>query len=350
VPMSRPPLSEFDLIERFFGARFAQQGGRALAHAESLGIGDDAAILAPIPVGEQLVVSADMLVEGRHYFPECDPQSLGHKVLAVNLSDLAAMGARPLGFTLSMGLRAPREAWLTSFSEGLYELASDTGCALLGGDTVAVPSEAPEVFSVSVLGTVPLGRALRRDGVCPGDQIWVSGHLGDGLEAVRRRLAHLRLDRPTPRLALGEALREWAHAAIDVSDGLTAELRHLLTASRRRSGQPLVAHLSLDALEACLGPLLKEAVAGKRLSPREAARVAAVSGDEYELLFAAPSEHGPHIEERAKALHLPVTCLGSVCVGPGEDLLHWHDSKGQPIPAHEAPGESFDHFRTPTAP
>ncbi|NDF03767.1 MAG: hypothetical protein EB068_01450, partial [Betaproteobacteria bacterium] len=121
-------------------------------------------------------VSVGMLVEGRHYFPECDPQSLGHKVLAVNLSDLAAMGARPLGFTLSMGLRAPREAWLTSFSEGLYELASDTGCALLGGDTVAVPSEAPEVFSVSVLGTVPLGRALRRDGVCPGDQIWVSGH------------------------------------------------------------------------------------------------------------------------------------------------------------------------------
>ncbi|MFZ9104477.1 MAG: thiamine-phosphate kinase, partial [Burkholderiaceae bacterium] len=204
---------EFDLIERLFAEPLRRSGGgRALAHAQALGIGDDAAVLAPLPADQQLVFASDLLVEGRHYFPEVDPRSLGHKMLAVNCSDLAAMGAEPLACTLSMAIRRRRvgpnasaqdQNWLVQLAQGLQDLAAQTGCSLVGGDTVGLDDEQPESFSIAIIGTVPLGQALRRDGLQPGDQIWVSGQLGDGAWAVRQRIAHQRLNWPQPRLALG---------------------------------------------------------------------------------------------------------------------------------------------------
>ncbi|HYF60456.1 MAG TPA: thiamine-phosphate kinase, partial [Burkholderiaceae bacterium] len=235
---------EFELIRRFFERPAA--AGRA-----RLGIGDDCALL-DVPGGESLAVSTDMLVEGRHFFPDVDPEALGHKALAVNLSDLAAMGARPLGFTLALALPAADEAWLEAFSRGLFALADAQGCELVGGDT----TRGPLALCVTVHGTVPPALALRRDGARAGDDLWVSGALGAAALAVERRLrgepvpagALARLDRPEPRVALGLGLRGLARAAIDLSDGLAGDLGHVLARSSEAAGVPLGAALERDAL------------------------------------------------------------------------------------------------------
>ena len=235
---------EFELIRRFFERPAA--AGRA-----RLGIGDDCALL-DVPGGESLAVSTDMLVEGRHFFPDVDPEALGHKALAVNLSDLAAMGARPLGFTLALALPAADEAWLEAFSRGLFALADAQGCELVGGDT----TRGPLALCVTVHGTVPPALALRRDGARAGDDLWVSGALGAAALAVERRLrgepvpagALARLDRPEPRVALGLGLRGLARAAIDLSDGLAGDLGHVLARSSAAAGVPLGAALERDAL------------------------------------------------------------------------------------------------------
>ncbi|MGA1083379.1 MAG: thiamine-phosphate kinase [Burkholderiaceae bacterium] len=357
---------EFDLIERLFAEPLRRSGGgRALAHAQALGIGDDAAVLAPLPADQQLVFASDLLVEGHHYFPEVDPRSLGHKMLAVNCSDLAAMGAEPLACTLSMAIRRRRvgpnasaqdQNWLVQLAQGLQDLAAQTGCSLVGGDTVGLDDEQPESFSIAIIGTVPLGQALRRDGLQPGDQIWVSGQLGDGAWAVRQRIAHQRLNWPQPRLALGRALRGLAHAAIDVSDGLSSELGHLAAASARRLEQPLVIQVELLALAPCLGPGLAGQLASGELSMEQACRLAAASGDEYELCFAAPAAAHDQVMQVGRDLGLPLTPIGWVAqaANPSHDSqtgptvavgsVVWLDDQQSPLPAERAPSAGFDHF------
>jgi thiamine-monophosphate kinase len=346
-------MGEFALIHTFF--KDICPRGPALDHSQALGIGDDAALLAPVPAGQQIVVTTDTLVEGRHYWPDVDPQALGHKVLAVNLSDLAAMGAQPWAFTLSASLRVPRPEWLAAFASGMSALATHHQIALVGGDTVGLANDpvAPESFTVTALGLVPMGKALRRDGLTPADRLWVSGTLGDGQAAVAQRVFAEKLLWPQPRIALGQALRGLAHAAIDISDGLSSELGHLVHASRQRAqalgpGAGLFVEISLPALADCLGGLVRTAMNRDDLSLLQACRQAAASGDEYELLFAAPEAATAEVLRLGQALQLPLTPIGTVCAGAHNSAtaepVVWLDPQGRRLTPEWAPAGGFDHF------
>ena len=240
-------MNEFALIRQYFERQPAPlpaghpqsllplpaSTGPAAENLVKLGIGDDCALLDPVPPGQQLAISTDMLVAGRHFFEGTDPVAIGHKALAVNLSDLAAMGARPVGFTLALALPTADAAWLQGFADGLFGLAARAACPLIGGDTTRGPLN----ISITVLGQVSAMHALRRDGARVGDAIWVSGLLGAAALAVARRsqgqpvpdAAARRLDWPEPRLAAGLGLTGVTSAAMDISDGLAGDLGHLLT-------------------------------------------------------------------------------------------------------------------------
>ncbi|WP_085314449.1 thiamine-phosphate kinase [Derxia lacustris] len=317
-------MGEFELIERLFKAPAA--GLAARRPGVLLGIGDDCALLDAGP----LAISTDMLVEGRHFFRDADPAALGHKALAVNLSDLAAMGAEPLGFTLALALPAERARdlpWCEALAAGMLALAAEHDCALIGGDTTA----GPLTLSITVFGRVDPARALRRDGARDGDDIWISGVLGDAAFALERRYAgrpasaaaDLRLDRPTPRVALGRALAGVASAAIDLSDGLAGDLAHVLAASR------LGARVDLDRL-----PLSAELLA---LSPGQRHRLALAGGDDYELCFTAAPAQREAVLAASRASATPVARIGAVSATPG---LVWLDA-GQPV---ELALRGFDHF------
>ncbi len=323
-------MGEFDLIARFFT--------RPVRHA-ALGVGDDCALLAPAP-GMQLAVSSDMLVEGRHFFADVDPETLGHKALAVNLSDLAACGARPLAFTLALALPCVDEAWLQGFANGLFALADQHGCELVGGDTTAGPLN----ICVTIFGEVPAGQALLRGGARAGDDIWVSGRPGEArlaLDALRGQmdlpaatLARLRarLERPTPRVALGLALRGLASSAIDVSDGLLGDLGHILKASR--VGAEIDVHITTDLLAS--GALQESA---KGIFDAETMMPCALAGgDDYELVFTAPAARRAAVQAASSASGTQVTRIGRITPAPGLRLL---DRTGQPLPGRFA---SFDHF------
>ena len=316
---------EFDIIERYFK--------RPAPHA-ALGIGDDCALLQPAP-GQQWAVSTDMLVEGRHFFAGTDPRRLGHKALAVNLSDLAAMGAQPHSFLLALALPAPDAAWLQAFSSGLLELADAHGIELVGGDTTRGPLN----LCLTVLGLVPCGLALRRDAARVGDQIWVSGTPGD----ARLALGHLRgewelapaalervrarLEQPQPRVQLGSRLRGVAHAAIDVSDGLLGDLQHVLRASG------VGARIEVDKVPAA------QDLAQQPVARRRACQLA--GGDDYELLFTAPAEHAGEVLRAAAQAEVDVTRIGCIEAEPG---LRLRDAQGRSMPMEFA---SFDHFLQP---
>ena len=323
-------MGEFDLIARFFT--------RPVRHA-ALGVGDDCALLAPAP-GMQLAVSSDMLVEGRHFFADVDPETLGHKALAVNLSDLAACGARPLAFTLALALPCVDEAWLQGFANGLFALADQHGCELVGGDTTAGPLN----ICVTIFGEVPAGQALLRGGARAGDDIWVSGRPGEArlaLDALRGQmdlpaatLARLRarLERPTPRVALGLALRGLASSAIDVSDGLLGDLGHVLKSSR--VGAEIDVHITTDLLAS--GALQENA---KGIFDAETMMPCALAGgDDYELVFWAPAARRAAVQAASSASGTQVTRIGRITPAPGLRLL---DRTGQPLPGRFA---SFDHF------
>ncbi|MBV8666398.1 MAG: thiamine-phosphate kinase [Burkholderiaceae bacterium] len=321
-------LSEFDLIATYFT--------RSIRCSEriALGVGDDCALLSPSP-GMQLAISTDMLVEGRHFFPGANPYTLGHKCLAVNLSDLAAMGAKPLAFTLALALPVTEHDWLQAFSQGMLALADEHECELIGGDT----TKGPLNICITVFGEVPLGAALRRDAAKEGDDIWVSGTLGDArlalagyrkecrIDEATLHAASKRLHAPTPRVALGLALRGIAHAAIDISDGLFGDLRHILERSR------LGARLDVDALP--VGAMLAH-------QPQSMQRnFALTGGDDYELCFTAAPEQREAVLAAARAATVPATRIGSVEVAPGLRLL---DRQGHAIESEFA---SFDHFLSP---
>jgi thiamine-monophosphate kinase len=316
-------LGEFDLIRRFFT--------RSVRDAV-LGIGDDCALLSPTP-GQLLAVSTDTLVEGRHFFPDVDPTALGWKALAVNLSDLAAMGAAPRWFTLCLTLPSVDEAWLAAFTEGLFQMADEAEIALVGGDT----TRGPLSLSIQVMGEVPPGAALRRDAAQAGDDVWLGGPTGAAALAVAHRAGRLRLgpedlqicaaalDWPRPQRALGMALRGLAHAAIDVSDGLLADLGHILNAS---------------GLAAVLDP---SAMPVPSLSPALLAADAYQSarwfgGDDYVLCFTAPVMHRAEIEAISRALDLPLARIGHLEAGQG---IYMASSEGPRILASV---QGFDHF------
>ncbi len=323
-------MGEFDLIARYF----TRPTARAV-----LGVGDDCALLQPAE-GMQLAVSSDMLVEGRHFFADVDPSTLGHKALAVNLSDLAACGARPLAFTLALALPRADEAWLAAFSRGLFALADAHGCELVGGDT----TQGPLNICITVFGEVPRGQALLRSGAREGDDVYVSGTLGDArlaLDALRGRVqlphealaaARLRLEQPTPRVALGLALRGIATAAIDVSDGLLGDLGHILRASG--TGARIDTALALALLA---GSALSAGSAGA-LSHRARLACVLAGGDDYELAFTAPVSMRAAVQAAALQAQTPVSRIGNIEQPAGLRLV---DAAGHAVPADFA---SFDHF------
>jgi thiamine-monophosphate kinase len=329
------PLSEFSLIERFFTQR-ARRGPQR----SELGIGDDCALIAPAP-GDVLAVSTDMLVEGRHFLPDVDPRSLGHKTLAVNLSDLAAMGAKPRACTLALALPEPREAWLAAFADGFFALADRFDCQLIGGDTTRGPLN----LCVTVFGDVPAQGALRRDGAREGDDIWVSGSLGDaraGLGLRRQEwpaslfdareiaMLHEALDRPEPRIALGLALRGIAHAALDVSDGLAGDLLHILERSQMR------AVIDIDAVP--------RSNAVRKLAQDAQRQCVLAGGDDYELLFTAPPRLRDAVAGAAARANAAVTRIGTISAlrhSTDAPAIAWRDASQAQL---SLTLHGFDHF------
>ena len=305
-------MTEFDLIARYFT--------RPVRKA-ALGVGDDCALLAPAP-GMQLAISSDMLVEGRHFFADVDPEALGHKALAVNLSDLAACGAKPLAFTLALSLPRVDEAWLAGFSRGLLALADAHGCELVGGDT----TQGPLNICITVFGEVPTGQALLRSGARPGDDIYVSGTLGDARLALEALLGHIalpaqvlararqRLERPTPRVALGLALRGVASSAMDVSDGLLGDLSHILKASG--VGARIDTSLTADLIAYKAYSTSASGVFDAKLLHQ----CTLAGGDDYELAFTAPPARRDAVAAASQTSGTPVTRIGTVLAEPGMQL------------------------------
>ena len=319
-------LSEFSLIERYFSS------GTAVRDDVLLGVGDDAALLAP-RAGESLALSLDTLVEGVHFPVNTSPEDVGYKSLAVNLSDMAAMGAEPAWMLLGLTLPNADEVWLESFCRGMHPLATEYRVALAGGDT----TRGPLTISVQICGFVPQSQALRRSGAKVGDRIYVTGQLGDaglglqlvlnnsglGLNPSRRDYFISRLNRPTPRVAAGLALRGLATSAIDVSDGLAADLGHILQASG------VGATINVDAL-----PVADEV---KGLSV-EWWNLPLSAGDDYELCFTVPADRDEQLQSVLNQMGTSITCIGQIEAEPGLRLCH---SNGEAVANHAG---GYQHF------
>lgn len=321
----RFPLAhmEFDLIAKHFT--------RATPGA-LLGVGDDCALLAPTP-GMQLAVSSDMLLEGRHFSPQDSPAGIGHKSLAVNLSDLAAMGALPRWATLSIALPAADDAWLTAFARGFFRMADQHGIELVGGDT----TRGALTISITVMGEVPPGLALRRDGAQAGDDVWVSGVIGSAALALAYRQGRVFMEQidaapvlpalylPAPRVALGIALRGIASSAIDLSDGLLGDLGHILERS-----------LVGAALDFASIPTLP--VVQKHLHETAVRDCVLAGGDDYELCFTAPASKRDAVLAAGQSAGVAVTRVGRITAEPGLVVI---DADGQPLTLTHT---GFDHF------
>ncbi len=316
-------MTEFELIRTFF----ARQNVARVDVAA--GIGDDAALLQP-PAGQQLAVTSDLLVSGIHFLPDVDPFTLGHKALAVNLSDLAAMGAEPAWFMLNLTLPKLDDRWLDPFCRGMFQLAKEYDVQLVGGDT----SRGPLAIAIEAHGFVPVGKALRRSGAKTGDAIYVTGTLGDAALALRHRFGAIclpeqalgvvveRLDRPTPRVHEGMALRGIAHSAIDISDGLLADLDHILEMSH------VGAQIRLDKIP--ISPTCRAYI-------REAGwDTVLAGGDDYELCFTVPERNIAALEKLQPACGFHR--IGIIESEPGLRIL---DEAGKPYQPRET---GHDHF------
>ena len=321
-------LGEFALIERHF-ARAPR------ATDVRIGVGDDGAVVSPA-AGLDYVLTVDMLVEGRHFAPGAEPVLLGHKTLAVNLSDLAAMGAKPRFALLAGALPSSDSAWMASFMRGFDALASRYEVDLIGGDT----TRGPLTLCVTAIGELPAGSAITRAGARPGDIVYVSGRLGDAALALAAASGRIqietsllpalrkRLDAPEPRVALGLGLRGIASSALDVSDGLTGDLRHILDASHVGA--------TIDTARIPCGEALRWLLRGP---DREIALECLLAGgDDYELCFTASATMRARIDVLADALDLPLTAIGTMHDGQGLVIL---DEGGRPMPS---PPRAFDHF------
>lgn len=316
-------MTEFELIRTFFARQPVARPDVAA------GIGDDAALLQP-PPGFQLAVSSDMLISGVHFFPDVDPAALGHKALAVNLSDLAAMGAEPAWFMLNLAMPNADAAWLEQFCRGMFELARGFNVQLVGGDT----SRGPLTITIETHGFVPVGKALRRSGAKAGDRIYVTGTLGDAALALRQRRGEVslseqdqrvvlaRLDRPAPRVREGMMLRDLAHGAIDISDGLAADLGHILEASG------VGARVRLDKI-----PLSAVYRAHLKVVGWDAALS---NGDDYELCFTVPEKNIAALEKLRPSCGFH--CIGAIESQPGLRLI---DESGKPYQPRQS---GHDHF------
>jgi thiamine-monophosphate kinase len=355
-------MGEFDLIARYFKRPTRQA---------VLSIGDDCALLQPSP-GCQLAISCDMLVQGRHFFADVDPRTLGHKALAVNLSDLAACGAKPLAFTLALSLPDVNETWLAAFAQGLFALADNHGCELIGGDTTAGPLN----ICITVFGEVPVlggrSQALLRSGAKAGDDLYVSGTIGDARLALDVMLGKLRLpadapalatspvhqaaarsaptsgstrvpdfararlETPSPRVALGLALRGIASAAIDLSDGLLGDLGHIL--ERSQVGATVRADDAIQSIATYAYSTRATDQFSINFSIGQWRTLALAGGDDYELLFTAPPAQRDAVQAAALASQTPVRCIGHIDAEPG---LRVRDAQGHLLPNGY---KSFDHF------
>lgn len=316
--------SEFDLIHRYFT--------QPTQHTR-LGIGDDAALLA-CTADHELAVSTDMLVAGTHFFADTDPYHLGWKSLAVNLSDLAAMGATPRWATLALAMPSADEGWIKHFAGGLFACAEEFEVDLIGGDT----TRGPLCISIQIMGELPAGMALKRSGAQVGDHIWVSGQLGDAALALNHLLLSYQLDshelaellpallHPVPRVALGIALRSIAHSAIDISDGLLADLGHIL----EQSAVGAELHLASIPCSDILHNHLHQATVQQMLL---------AGGEDYELCFTAPSAAAPQLQRLAQDLQLQLSCIGSITSAGG---LTVKDPQGHIINLEQS---GFDHFK-----
>lgn len=317
--------SEFDLIRKYFT--------RPTTHTK-LGVGDDCALIEPQP-GYELAISTDMLVSGTHFFPDAEPRQLGHKVLAVNLSDLAAMGAEPHWCTLAAALPQANEAWIAVFAKGFFGLAKHYDVDVIGGDTTRGPLN----FCVTIMGEVPAGAALLRSGAKAGDDIWVSGELGDAALA----LAHLqgrttladaaraiclpRLHTPTPRVELGIALRGLASSCIDISDGLLGDLGHILDMSGV-GAQVMAERVPMSE------------VASAHTDRELALRCALAGGDDYELCFTSPPRARAAVEKVGRYSGIRVSQIGTISAQSGLRVI---DADGKPM---QVTHSGFDHFKS----
>ncbi|KQT37948.1 thiamine-phosphate kinase [Methylophilus sp. Leaf414] len=298
-------MAEFDLIAQYF-----TRPGTADASNPDLGIGDDAALISVMP-GYQLAVSADMSVSGTHFFAEADPYSIGWKALAVNISDMAAMGANPKWATLSIALPEINHDWLQGFSQGLFACADNYGVSLIGGDTTRGPLN----IAINILGEVPLGKAIKRSGAQVGDDIWVSGTLGKAALWLQNKLGKLDLHaedvanfapamhQPQPRVALGLALRDIAHTALDISDGLLADLNHILQASGKGAELDWALFSKPQLVNNVSQSVLQQAVLA--------------GGDDYELCFTVSAQRRDEVLALSEKLNLPLTRIGSITEATG---------------------------------
>jgi len=317
-------MTEFDLIRRFFT--------RATPGAV-VGVGDDAALLHMSP-GMELAVSTDMLVSGTHFFADADPFMLGHKTLAVNLSDMAAMGAQPRWATLSIALPEASEAWLEKFSAGFFALAQQYGVELVGGDTTRGPLN----LCVTIMGELPQGAGLLRSGAKVGDEVWVSGTLGDAALALAHLQQHISLSeaelaacapalhQPQPRVELGLALRGIANSAIDISDGLLADLGHILDASH--------AGAEIDIARLPTSPVMRA-----HMEQQLGKQCVLSGGDAYELCFTSPAMRHADILNIGARLELPLTRIGKIVAGQGCVV---RDANGVSLDTGDG---GYDHFR-----
>lgn len=319
-------MTEFELIRAYFASS-------PVTRADvRVGVGDDAALVVP-PPGTELVLTADALLAGVHFHADVAPAALGHKALAVNLSDLAAMGADPAWFLLALTLPSPTvSSWLESFAQGVYALAQAHAVQLVGGDV----ARGPLAIAITAIGTVPAGKGLLRSGARPGDRIYVTGTLGDAALALAARRGEraftpreraqldARLERPTPRLGQGQALRQLASSAIDVSDGLLADLGHVLEASA------VGARVELAALP--LSPVYRRRLGELGWD------YALAGGDDYELCFTVPPAAAARVEALGREGAVPMTAIGEVTAARGVAVL---DPDGRHYRAQRL---GYDHF------
>lgn len=319
-------MKEFELINRFFT-------GRGITRRDvDLGIGDDCALVT-VPEGCQLAVTTDTLVEGVHFFSDISPKALGHRVLAVNLSDLAAMGAEPAWISIGITLPNVDESWLEQFSEGLHDIAEYYNVQLIGGDT----TQGPLTITVCAKGIVPKGKALTRSGAKVGDWLYVTGDLGDAALAIEARkqgwelseehraYVQKKFDYPAPQVAAGQVLRGLANSAMDISDGLLADLNHILT----HSGVGATIHADKVPVSDALKSLSDEKV---RLM------LAMAYGDDYQLLFSVPDSNRVAVEKRLAEYGVKPTCIGQINSNAGNVSLLYKD---KPWPFPET---GFEHF------